>query len=76
MPLRMLMHQTVLQPKFVPQSQRRKREGENCSPFTYSHRGTYKCEQKPGVDGVTNPGVGSADDELVTFLDGHRTAPI
>jgi hypothetical protein len=40
----LLVHQTFLQPKFAPQSQRRKREGENCSPFTYSHRGTYECE--------------------------------
>jgi hypothetical protein len=72
----LLVQQVFLQPKFAPQSQRRKRDGEDCSPFPYRHRGTYKCEQKPSVYGATNQSVRAVGDELVIFLDAHSTTPI
>jgi hypothetical protein len=72
----LLVHPTLLQPKFADEGHRRDRNGEYSSPFAYGYSGANNCEKKSRVDWMTNNGVRTRCDELVPFLDGNGSTPV
>src|SRR5262245_58267884 len=72
----LLSHPLLLDMQLSPERPEGQSNGHDAAPFGARERGTDKCEQQPGVDGMAHEPVRSRGDQLVVLLDCDRATPI